>query len=228
MFRRVPRSRPAGTRDPARASRGRFPATRCRRRPSSAARTTPARRAASPRAPARRRCASPSTRCTTMPAFSSPARGPNSTSRGWPPAARRVARRETREVDDAEQVAADVRDAEEPRPRQRHRDDLGQRHHLAGVGQPDEPALAAAGQARAATIPPARPSWSRAGRPAPAGTCGGRVWRRGPWCDAVPVSRSRRSSRAARRGSPASRCSRARPGACPRSCRSPGSSTCTG
>ena len=107
----------------------------------------------------------------------------------------------------------------------RHRD------HLAGVGEPDQPALAAAATARAATIRPARSSWS-------ASRAASSCWN---------VRRSRRAARAmawrsgdrssADRGDlreqlvacpPASRCSRARPGACPRSCRSPGSSTCTG
>src|SRR5689334_1514237 len=141
----------------------------------------------------------------------------------------RAARRATRtaekpgEIDDAEQVAADVREPEEPRLRERHRDDRGYRDHLAGIGEANQPASAAAGEpeaggldlrSRLAGKPRGELLLERAQVEA-----GGARHRRVP----ARVSRARRSSRAATRDRPASPRNRAHPAAGPRSCRFPGS-----
>src|SRR4029453_7887478 len=55
-------------------------------------------------------------------------------------------RQEFPDGDEAERVAGDVRHAEVPRPRERNRYDLRQIDDFAGVGQPNEPAVAAARQ----------------------------------------------------------------------------------
>src|SRR4029079_306370 len=57
---------------------------------------------------------------------------------------------ELRKVDDAEQVAADVREAEKPGLRKRNRDDRRHGNHFARVGEADQPALVAAWKAEAA------------------------------------------------------------------------------
>ena len=129
------------------------------------------------------RLRSPSTRCDDDPGVELADARSEQHEPAWPPAraARSLAAEEAREIDDAEQVAADVGDAEEPRRVSGTCAIGGIGDDFAGVGQPDQPALAAAATAPAATIPPARPSWSRAGSRAPAGTCAGRCGRRGPW-----------------------------------------------
>ena len=123
----------------------------------------------------------PRTCCTTIPAFISPTPRAKEHQPALSAAEPGVAAQEGGKVDDGKEVAANVGNPEIPRPGQRHRHHVRQRRDLACVGQPDQPALAAAGQAPAATTPPARWSWSPDATRVPAGTCGDRVLRCVPW-----------------------------------------------
>ena len=119
---------------------------------------------------------------TTRPALNSPTRGPKSTRPSAPPCLVTTSARahESAEIDDAVQIAANIRDAEIPGLGQRHRGDVGMPITSPASARRISHWLAAAGQSQTETARPARSSWPPAGSLVPAGTREGRAWRRGP------------------------------------------------